>query len=194
MKERENKRRRIPESLGNRVCGVWIYVIVLVLDAAVHAVLFFFYGLTFQSFYRCFLSFFFFIYPLHYVADALWSLRPSVCGILSGEILVNRKYYMNTVRKEVLREELLPVTVSIPVYLEGNEIIFDTMRQALSAAKSYRDFSGESANVVVSDDGIAPLLGGSCTKEKADALIHALKNDTSDLTPLERKAAERIKF
>lgn len=194
VKKLKNKRRRIPESLGNRLCGIRIYVIVLVIDAAAHGVLFFLHGITLPSFFRSFLSFLFFIYPLHYVADSLWSLRPSVCGILSGQTLINRKYYMNTVRKEVEREQLLPVTVSIPVYLEGNEIIFDTMRQALSAAKSYRDFSGESANVVVSDDGIAPLLGGSCTKEKADALIYALKIKDPALTPQERKAAERIRF
>ncbi|NLE14022.1 MAG: DUF5050 domain-containing protein [Clostridiales bacterium] len=193
-KKRENKRRRIPESLGNRVCGVSIYLLVLVFDAAVHCAILLFYGLTFQNFFRGFLSFLFFIYPLHYVADALWSLRPSVRGILSGEIPVNRKYYMNTVRKEVAREELLPVTVSMPVYLEANEVIFETMRSALAAAKSYREFSGEAANVVVSDDGIAPLLGGRCTREKAEAIIYALKNNISGLAPSERKAAERILF
>ncbi|MGI6743653.1 MAG: protein kinase domain-containing protein [Eubacteriales bacterium] len=194
MRKLKNKRRRIPESLGNRLCGIRIYVIVLVIDAAAHGVLFFLHGITLLSFFRSFLSFLFFIYPLHYVADSLWSLRPSVCGILSGQTLINRKYYMNTVRKEVEREQLLPVTVSIPVYLESNEIIFDTMRQALAAAKRYSEFSGEPCNVVVSDDGIAPLLGGSCTKEKADALIYALKIKDPALTLQKRKAAERIRF
>lgn len=194
QKKRANPRKRIPEALGNRVCGVWLYVLVLASDAAAHGTLLFFYGLTLQSFFRLSLSFLFFIYPLHYVADTLWSLRPSVCGILSGEISVNRKYYMNSVRKEVAREALLPVTVSVPVYLESNETIFETLRDGLAAAQRYHAFSGRSANVVVSDDGLAPLLGGSCTKEKAEALLRSVEDEKAELTQSEKKAAERLRF
>jgi len=188
------KKRRIPESLGNRLCGAWPYAVMLVFDAAAHTVLFFAYGAAPQNVPRLFFSFIFFIYPLYYVTDTLWSLRPSVYGILSGKIQVNRKYYMNAARREVAREALLPVTVSVPVYLEGNDVIFQTLRESLAAARRYRTVSGKDANVVVSDDGLAPLLGGRCTKARAEQLVWALKRDPSVLAQQERKAAERILF
>ncbi len=191
---REHKTRKIPEALGNRACGVWLYVAALALDAGAHAALFISYGMTAQSFPRLFLSFIFFIYPLCYLADVLWSLRPSIRGILSGRLPVNRKYYMNTVREEIDRAALLPVTISIPVYQESNEIIFKTFLDSQAAARRYHEVSGRDANVVVSDDGLAPLLGGSCTKEKADRLFRALQEDDGSLTRQERMAAERISF
>ena len=192
--KQENKKRRIPEALGNRACGVWLYVAVLAVNAAAHLALFFTYGMTVQSFLRLFLSFIFFIYPLCYLADVLWSLHPSIRRILSGEIAVNRKYYMNTVQKEVLRDALLPVTVSIPVYTESNEIIFNTFLNSQAAARRYHEFSGAKANVVVSDDGLAPLMGGRCTKERAEELLEDLEKNDDSLSPKERMAAERIRF
>lgn len=198
MKNRRRKeRRKIPEALGNRACSVWLYVLVLVFDASAHGLLLYSYGFSFYTFLHLFLSFIFFIYPLYYLADILWSLRPSVCGILSGEIAVNRKYYMNTVRREVSREDLLPVTINIPVYLENNEVIFQTVRDALAAAERYRSFSGAAANVVVSDDGIAPLLQGCCDTGTADLLLNSLTCASAaakKLSEKEEKAAERIRF
>lgn len=192
--KQEHKNRRIPEALGNRACGVWLYVAVLTLNAAAHAYLFFSYGMTAESLLRLSLSFVFFIYPLCYAADVLWSLHPSIRRILSGEIAVNRKYYMNSVQKEIARDALLPVTISIPVYTESNEIIFQTFLSSLGAVRRYREFSGAKANVVVSDDGLAPLLGGSCTREKAERILRALQEEDGSLTPKERMAAERIRF
>ena len=73
MKARqEHRKRRIPEALGNRACGVWLYIVVLAVDAVAHAVLFFSYGMTLLSALRLFFSFIFFIYPLCYLADVLW--------------------------------------------------------------------------------------------------------------------------
>ena len=195
MKERqEHKKRRIPEALGNRACGVWLYIVVLAVDAVAHMALFFSYGMTVQSLFRLFFSFIFFIYPLCYLADVLWSLHPSIRKILSGEIAINRKYYMNSVRKEIERDALLPVTISIPVYTESNDIIFNTFLKSLEAANRYRTFSGMDANVVVSDDGLAPLLGGCCTREKVEQVIKALQENDGSLTPKEQMAAERILF
>ncbi len=192
--KREHKKRQIPEALGNRACGVWLYVAVLAFNALVHGGLFVSYGMTLQSLPRLLLSFVFFIYPLCYLADVLWSMQPSIQGILTGEIAVNRKYYMNAVQKEVARDKLLPVTISIPVYTESNEIIFKTFTDCRAAVARYREFSGANANVIVSDDGLAPLLGGSCTRERADELVLALQENASGLTPQERMAAERIRF
>ena len=176
------------------MCGVWPYVIVLVLDALVHTLLLFSFGLSVQILIRLSLSFIFFIYPLYYVADVLWSLRPSVCGILSGEIAVNRKYYMNTVQKEIVRDELLPVTISTPIYLEDNEIVFQMLRESHAAVRRYREFSGKAANIVVSDDGLAPLLGGRCSAEAVDHVVRAFRENPTTLTPQESMAAQRILF
>ncbi len=195
MKARqEHKKRRIPEALGNRSCGVWLYIVVLAVDAVAHAVLFFSYGMTLQSAFRLFFSFIFFIYPLCYLADVLWSLHPSIRRILSGEIAINRKYYMNSVQKEITRSALLPVTISIPVYTESNDIIFNTFLKSLEAVSRYRAFSGAEANVVVSDDGLAPLLGGRCTKESIERVVCALRENDGSLTPKEQMAAERVLF
>lgn len=132
---RTEKKRKISESLGNSACGVWPCVSSLACDAALHTVLFILYKPDFYGFVRLVLSFIFFIYPFHYMADILWSLRPSVCDILSGKLQINRKYYMNTVRREVEKSALLNVTISVPVYTEENAVIFRTLRESLAAAR-----------------------------------------------------------
>ncbi|MGI6580504.1 MAG: protein kinase domain-containing protein [Saccharofermentanales bacterium] len=193
-KKISRRKRKIPENLGNSLCGVWLYLVTLVIDAGIHVIFFFLYGRTFGSLLRYFLSFIFFIYPLQYIADTLWSLRPSVSDILAGKLQINRKYYMNTVRKEVAREDLLPVTISIPVYMEDNAVIFQTLRQSMVAMKRYHQYSGQESNIVISDDGLAPMCGGHCTKEIIDRLIRTFSDDSSSLTLQEIQAAERILF
>ena len=190
---KEQKNKRVPV-LGNRLCGVWLYVIVLLLNAGTHAYLFFLFGRDVQILPRLLLSFVFFIYPLCYLADVVWSLNPAVLRILSGRKAVNRKYYMNTVREEFDKDKLLPVTVSIPVYQESNEIIFKTFLDSISAGEKYKAFSGREFNVLVSDDGLAPLLGGNCSKEKAEEVVRRLAENDESLSPKERMAAERIVF
>lgn len=194
QRKKAQKKRQIPEAFGNRICGVWPYIIVLGFDAVVHIVIFFIYVQSFQSFLYLFFSFIFFIYPLYYVADSLWSLQPAVCDILSGKIRINRKYYMNTVQREIVRETLLSVTVSVPVYMEDNNTIFETLRQSLAAVGRYIAFSEKTANVLVSDDGIAPMLGGICSRNRIEKLIERFETDSGDLTEQETKAAERILF
>lgn len=194
LRKRARNKRKIPEYLGNRVCGIWPYIIMLLFNAVVHIYIFFTYGQSCQGFIRLFFSFFFFIYPFYYLTDALWSLRPSVCAILSGQLKINRKYYMNTVRREVSEKALLPVTISVPVHTESNEVIFKTLRDSLAAIKRYHQYSGKYANLVVSDDGIAPMLGSPCTKEILSILIHDFNNNPSVLTFKEKKVAERIVF
>lgn len=192
--QRVQGQKKIPENLGNGLCGIWPYVLVLVFNGAVHIFLFFFYGQTFQSFFRLFFSCIFFIYPLYYVTDTLWSLRPSVCDVLSGRLEINRKYYMNVAQKEVEEENLLPVTVSVPVYMEDNQVIFKTLRESLLAAKRYEKYSGKRTNIIVSDDGLAPMLGGICTKERVLKLIRDFSDNASLLTEQEKKAVCRILF
>ncbi len=193
-KKKKTKNKYIPESLGNMICGVSPQVFSLLLNAGIHAAIFIAYGAPVQQLWRFLLSFFFFIYPFSYVTDILWSLRPSVRKILSGEILINRLHYMNAARREIEASQLLPVTVSIPVYLEENEVIFETVRQSLAAAASYREYSAREANVLVSEDGLAPLMGGKCGKEEVERLIRSFQQEPERLSPDERKAASRILF
>ncbi len=193
-KNRTRRAKRIPETLGNGICGVWPYVASLALNAFIHVGLFFLYGMSIQSLFRLLVSFIFFIYPFYYLADVLWSLRPSVCDILSGVTRINRKHYMNVARSEVERSSYFPVTISIPVYTEENAVIFETIRGSIAAAKRYQQYSGLSANIIVSDDGLAPLLGGICSRDIADDLMHRFSSNSNQLSEKEMKAAERIAF
>ncbi len=115
VRKKKATNKYIPESLGNTINGVLPHAVALSLNAAIHMTIFVVYGAPVQQLWRFVLSFFFFIYPFSYVTDILWSLRPSVRGVLSGEILINRLHYMNAARREVEASQLLPVTVSIPV-------------------------------------------------------------------------------
>lgn len=191
--KKDRRKRNIPERLGNDSCGVSPYVAALLLDVAIHLSFFFFSDLSVGRIFRLSFSFLFFIYPLCYVADILWSMRPSVKAILSGEIRINRKYYMNVARREVERSALFPVTISVPVYTEENEVIFATLQKALSALERYREYSGIAGNVLVSDDGLAPMLE-SCSEERISELMRRFREGDSSLTPNERKSAERIHF
>lgn len=195
MKRRNQPRKIIiPEKLGNGGCEVWPYILGLIFNAFLHFSLFIFYGLFWHNLLYLSISFIFFIYPFYYVTDIIWSLRPSVCSILAGKTLINRKYYMNVVRKNINVSELLPVTVSIPVYTEDNEVIFETVRSSLTAVKRYQEYSGQEGNVVVSDDGIAVMLGGFCTQEKVEKLVDKFFHSFTELSPIEKKAAQRICF
>lgn len=194
MRKNSSRNKNIPENLGNSSGNVLPYIFVLILNGFLHGALLIFYGLSIHNFLYLFISFLFFIYPFYYVTDIIWSLRPSVCDILSGNTLINRKYYMNTARKDVALDSFLPVTVSIPVYMEENEVIFETAIQSLTAINRYEKISGQKSNVIISDDGIAPMLGGNCSEEKVCELLYLLKYDSKSLTENELKAAKRIDF
>jgi len=176
------------------VCGVRPHVIAMLINAAIHVCIFFVYGTPVNQLWRFILSFFFFIYPCSFVTDILWSLRPSIRSILSGETLINRKYYMNIARREIESSRLLPVTISIPVYTEENEVIFGTIRQSLAAAPGYREYSGREVNILISDDGLAPLLGGKVTREEIDRLTELYHKYPSKLSKKEFQAIQRIIF
>ncbi|MCL1923005.1 MAG: glycosyltransferase family 2 protein [Propionibacteriaceae bacterium] len=193
-------RRVVPHRLGNEFCGLHPYVIALLIDVMMHLLI----GLNVETsaymIMRLTISFIFFIYPLYYVADVLWSMRPSVAAVLSGDAQINRKNYANTPRTDVPREKLLPVTVSIPIYTEDNKVVFETIRQALHAADHYHQVSNQEANVVVSDDGLAPFLGGVCDHDSVADLMESYLPQACDgsagdqLSKTERLAAERIAF
>ena len=160
MKNRRRKeRRKIPEALGNRACSVWLYVLVLVFDASAHGLLLYSYGFSFYTFRTCFFRLF--------SLSTLSTILRTFCGrcVLRSAGSCqrnrshNRKYYMNTVRREVSGGPAAGHN-QYPRLSGEHEVIFQTVRDALAAAERYRSLSGAAANVVASDDGIAPLLQG----------------------------------
>ena len=176
------------------VCGVRPHAIALLINAAIHVSIFVIYGAPMHQLWRFVLSFFFFIYPFSYMLDIFWSVRPAVRRVLTGEVLINRKHFMNAPRREVKASDLFPVTVSIPVYLEENKVIFETVERGLLAIQSYRSYGATDANVLISEDGLAPLLGGVVTKERIESILNAFEKNPESLSAAERKAAERIRF
>ena len=176
------------------VCGVRPHAIALLINAAIHVTIFVIYGVQMHQLWRFVLSFFFFIYPCSYVVDIFWSVRPAVRRVLTGEVLINRKHFMNAPRREVKASDLLPVTVSIPVYLEENAVIFETVERGLRAIRSYQSYGAGEANVLISEDGLSPLLGGSCSREAVERLMQSYEKNPENLSPKEKKAAERIRF
>ena len=163
--------RTIPGRLGNKLCGLWPYLLSIMINALIHVGIGLHYGTSVYGVTRLVISFLFFIYPSYFVADVLWSMHPDVSAILSGKTKINRKYYANMVRAGVSKDRLFPVTISIPVYTEENAVIFETIRQSIAAAAYYRTASGQSANIVISDDGLAPMLGGYCTRAQINDLM-----------------------
>lgn len=194
MSNRGSEKKLIPEGLGSGIAHVWPYVFGLFLNALFHLVLLFLYGWSVSNGLYLFISFLFFIYPCYYVIDVLWSLSPIICEILSGITLINRTYYMNTMRGDVAGHHYSPVTISIPVYMEDNEVIFETIIGSIRAADRYRAVSGQRVNVIVSDDGIAPLLGGCCSFERLEELFMTSKKADYLLSSSEKKALARVEF
>jgi cellulose synthase/poly-beta-1,6-N-acetylglucosamine synthase-like glycosyltransferase len=194
MPQRTMPRLRSAEKLGNQVCGVWPYVVSVIANAILQVVLYVTWGYVYYGIPRMIISFIFFIYPFYFITDVLWSMRPTVAAILAGERRINRKHYMNVARTDVPVGRYPTVTASIPVYLEQNAVIFQTVRDALRATERYRNDYRKPANVVISDDGIAQLLHGAWTPARADALIARLAAAPQTLTVAEYQVAERLWF
>lgn len=188
------KHGRISGQLGNEMCGLWPYIAALTTNALMHVGLFMLTDGSVFSLIRLLISYIFFIYPYYFVADVFWSLRPDVSAILAGEAKINRKHYANCVRTDIPKDSLLPVTVSIAVYMEENAVIFETIRQSRAAVEHYRHVSGKQAGILVSDDGLAPMLGGFLTRTKAEELLWRYDEKPEILSEKEIKAAERIRF
>jgi cellulose synthase/poly-beta-1,6-N-acetylglucosamine synthase-like glycosyltransferase len=131
----------------------------------------------------------FFIYPINYFANLLWAARPGVSRIITRRKLVNHRYYASTpLVGDWAAGATLPVTISVPVYTEDNQVLFETFRQALAAIRDYSARTGQAANLVVSDDGLARLLPDFADGGIERVLASRPQDDA------ERQAAERIRF
>ena len=187
-------KRSRKEKLGNRSSGVSHYVLAFIINAIIHVALFFAYNFWYYDIGHFVVSYIFFTYPVCYVLDIFWSMRPSVVKLLNGTKLVNRKYYMNKIRDNVDKDKFYDVTVSIPIYLEDNKVIFQTISDSIRAINRYKSVSGKKANIIVSDDGIGAVLREDCNEDKINELIEEYKATPRSMSEDVAMILDRIIF
>ena len=105
-------------------------------------------------------SFIAFTHATVFFVDFIFSVLPPVVKILNGKQKINNDFYMNTLWLDYDKDKLPDVTISIPVYMEENGVIFETVYRSKLAAEDYTKQTGKKCNVIVSDDGIGVLLKG----------------------------------
>jgi cellulose synthase/poly-beta-1,6-N-acetylglucosamine synthase-like glycosyltransferase len=157
-----------------------VLIIALICNFGLHIATLLAYGVYTWSIVLVSLSALFFTYPIYYLVNVLWNSQLEVRHITTGKTALNTRFYANTPRRATGTEHYLPVTISLPVYTESNEVIFKTISSCLEAIDNFRQKTGLPANLLVSDDGLAKLLGDICT--------------TRGLTSCGDQAAERIAF
>ncbi|MDR0592232.1 MAG: hypothetical protein LBG60_03015 [Bifidobacteriaceae bacterium] len=134
-------------------------IIALACDLAAHGAVLMIYGPAPANLALLAVSAVFFVYPVHFLVTTLWTLQPEVRAALTGALRLSTPYFANVPRRVRDRSEYLPVTVSVAVHTESNEVVFATILGALRAIAVFRHATGRAANLVVSDDGLAKLLG-----------------------------------
>ncbi len=182
------------ERLGNKKNGLFLYLFLIILNLFVHLFILFneneLKGITILHF---FLSLLAFTYLACFIADFIWSIKPSVVKLFNGKKKINALYYMNTYQLLHKGEKLPSVTISIPLYKENNDVIFNTIKDSIKAKESYIKKYKTYCNIVVSDDGIASLLNQRVDQEKIEELIDIYNHD-GNLTAQEIQVIERIIF
>ena len=145
-----------------KVLGIYLYVFSFVINIWLHIIILHVVpagdktSWMFWLFYAW--SFIAFTHATVFIFDFIFSIIPPVVEILNGSRKVNNEAYMNTLSLDYSREDLPEVTISIPVYMEENGVIFETTYRSKLAAQDYMKRTGKKCNVVVSDDGIGVLL------------------------------------
>ena len=137
------------------ILNIWLHVIVLryalnKVEAMSSVLFWLFYTWSFIAFTHATVFF----------VDFIFSVLPPVVKILNGKQKINNDFYMNTLWLDYDKDKLPDVTISIPVYMEENGVIFETVYRSKLAAEDYTKQTGKKCNVIVSDDGIGVLLKG----------------------------------
>ncbi|GHT78268.1 hypothetical protein FACS1894104_1230 [Actinomycetota bacterium] len=141
----------------------------------------------------------FFAYPFYYLTNLLWGFQPEVLAVIKGKQQLRTPFFVNQPRLVKSQEEYLPLTISLPVYTEANEVIFETIKNCQQAIKLYSATSGKAANLLVSDDGLARLINGelnaqsiaAATGQAAERLDFYRRNAVSFVArPAERRAGK----
>ncbi|WP_026513064.1 EAL domain-containing protein [Butyrivibrio sp. LB2008] len=135
------------------ILNIWLHVIVLryalnKVEAMSSVLFWLFYTWSFIAFTHATVFF----------VDFIFSVLPPVVKILNGKQKINNDFYMNTLWLDYDKDKLPDVTISIPVYMEENGVIFETVYRSKLAAEDYTKQTGKKCNVIVSDDGIGVLL------------------------------------
>ncbi|SFU83198.1 EAL domain-containing protein [Butyrivibrio sp. M55] len=148
------------------ILNIWLHVIVLkyalVRVEAMSSVLFWLFYIW---------SFIAFTHATVFAVDFIFSVLPPVVSILNGKKKINNDAYMNTLWLDYDKDSLPDVTISIPVYMEENGVIFETVYRSKLAAEDYEKQTGKECNVIVSDDGIGVLLKNVGTIESLEEKI-----------------------
>ena len=177
-----------------KILGLILYVIAIIANILFHIFLFVKFHFTVKALFYFILSFIGFMYSFCYVADFIYSILPSHLAKLTGKTKCNDVNYMNTIRTDIPNKSLSNVTISIPVYTEENEIIFNTIIESQKAVEYYIKSTDKFANIVVSDDGLCELLDRNVDADFLEDLIYKYNYFKSTLSKEYIKAAERITF
>ena len=188
------RRQKGERILGNKSSGVTHYIVAFIINAIIHLCIFLVYDFKYYDIPHFLISYIFFTYPICFIWDVIWTLKPSVYKLLNGTRKVNRKYYMNELRTNYDIDKFFDVTISIPVHLEDNSVIFNTLNDSIAAANYYKEKSGKKVNIIVSDDGIGYVIRRNCNESKINELVEKYKSKSNTLSKELKQIAERIIF
>lgn len=138
------------------------------------------------------ITFIFFLFPTNSTLTLIWSLFGSNRAKIDNKESYESKYFSNIPETDYdYSKGAMDVTIQIPVYTEENDIIFKTIKQSMKAVSKYKQKSNARANILVCEDGLAPLLEGNISKEHIEELLSKPKEE---LSRQEQQAVERILF
>ena len=177
-----------------KIIGLILYIFAISLNLILHIFVFFRFNFEANKTIYFICSFLAFNYMLCFIADFIYSILPSNLAKMTGKQKINNENYMNTIRNDIDYEKLPSVTISIPVYVEENTTIFETILESKKAIESYMKVTGKKANIVVSDDGLGILTGKKFFIEDIEELMKQYKNNRISLSDEKIQAAERIEF
>jgi len=180
--------------LGESSNGTTVFIWATFFNLLLHIILILVTGVYLFNIFTILISFLFFIYPSNYLMGIMWSIKKEVLKINSGKEKINRRNYANIPNTSVKIHDYLPVTISIPIYLEANPVIFETLNQSIAAINYFQDNAGKAANILISDDGLQKMLDNKCNADRINELIKLKNENTENLTSLELQAIERIEF
>jgi hypothetical protein len=155
--------------LGQNGHSFEVPLIAVLSNLLLHSAALYAYGQDVLSIILVVASAIFFAYPFYYLTNLLWGFQPEVLAAIKGKQLLRTPFFVNQPRVVQSQKEYLPLTISLPVYTEANEVIFETIKSCQQALKQYAAVSGKAANLLVSDDGLARLINGELHAESIAA-------------------------
>jgi hypothetical protein len=117
------------------------------------------------------IGFIFLIFPVEYAVSTIWTLL-TCHRLLRGEQRQRSPRYTNLPLPRASIAVWPTVTVQVPIYTEPfMDVIRPTLDSALEAIRSFRQATGQRANLVVCDDGLLHFaendLAGFCVRARS---------------------------